>query len=80
MAAAGDADAFRAVEAQMLEGARRRPEGGWSGTAQDIAKGRWPEIDFMNGYVARRAAEAGVATSTNVTVTDRVKQLARGEL
>ncbi|MCC6474110.1 MAG: hypothetical protein IT514_10235 [Burkholderiales bacterium] len=79
-AAAGEADAFRAGEAPMPEGARRWPEGGWSGTAQDIAEGRWPEIDFMNGNVARRAAEAGVATPTHVTVTDRVKQLARGEL
>jgi len=79
-AASGDANAFRSVEAHMLEGARRRPEGGWSGTAQDIAKGRWPEIDFMNGYVARKGAEAGIPAPTHVKVTERVKQLARGEL
>jgi 2-dehydropantoate 2-reductase len=33
---------------------RRRPEGGRSGTAQDLAKGRRTEIDFMNGYVAAK--------------------------
>jgi 2-dehydropantoate 2-reductase len=79
-AAAGDAAELKRVEDHMLEGARRRPEGGWSGTAQDIAKGRWPEIDFMNGYVAQKGIEAGVPAPTHAQVTERVKQLARGEL
>ncbi len=36
-----------------------------SSTHQDIARGRRTEIDALNGYVARRGAELGVATPVN---------------
>jgi 2-dehydropantoate 2-reductase len=36
-----------------------------SSTEQDIAHGRRTEIDSLNGYVARRGAELGVATPAN---------------
>lgn len=44
-----------------------------SSTAQDIALGRKTEIDSLNGYVARRGREAGVATPFNETLRALVK-------
>jgi 2-dehydropantoate 2-reductase len=46
-----------------------------SSTAQDIARGRRTEIDFLNGYVARLGAEFGVATPVNQTLHALVKLL-----
>lgn len=39
-----------------------------SSTAQDLARGKRTEIDSLNGYVARRAAELGVPTPVNFTL------------
>ena len=36
-----------------------------SSTAQDVARGKPSEIDFLNGYVVRKGAELGVPTPTN---------------
>jgi len=36
-----------------------------SSTAQDLARGKPSEIDFLNGYVVRKGAELGVPTPTN---------------
>jgi len=44
-----------------------------SSTAQDIALGRKTEIDSLNGYVARRGRELGVATPVNETLRALVK-------
>ena len=44
-----------------------------SSTAQDLARGRRTEIGALNGYVARRGAELGVATPVNRTLTALVK-------
>jgi 2-dehydropantoate 2-reductase len=46
-----------------------------SSTAQDIARGKRTEIDSLNGYVARRGAELGVATPVNQTLHTLVKLL-----
>lgn len=46
-----------------------------SSTAQDIARGRRTEIDSLNGYVAKRGAELGVATPVNRTLHALVKLL-----
>jgi 2-dehydropantoate 2-reductase len=46
-----------------------------SSTAQDIARGKRTEIDSLNGYVARRGAELGVATPVNQTLHALVKLL-----
>ena len=46
-----------------------------SSTAQDIARGKHTEIDALNGYVARRGAELGVATPVNQTLHALVKLL-----
>ncbi len=49
--------------------------GALSSTAQDIARGKRTEIDALNGYVARRGAELGVATPVNQTLHALVKLL-----
>jgi len=46
-----------------------------SSTAQDIARGKRTEIDSLNGYVARRGAELGIATPINQTLHALVKLL-----
>ncbi|MEO7729241.1 MAG: 2-dehydropantoate 2-reductase [Burkholderiales bacterium] len=79
-AAAGDAAALAVVEQSMLEGLRRRPEGGRSGTAQDIAKGRRTEVDFMNGYVAVRGDELGIPAPTHAAIAALVTRVECGEL
>ena len=79
-AADGDAAAAAEVEQCMLEGLRRRPEGGRSGTAQDLAKGRRTEVDFMNGYVAERGVACDVPAPTHAAVAALAKRIEHGEL
>ncbi len=79
-AAAGNAAALAEIEQGMLEGLRRRPEGGRSGTAQDLAKQRRTEVDFMNGYVAAKGDELGVPAPTHAAVAALVRRVERGEL
>jgi 2-dehydropantoate 2-reductase len=44
-----------------------------SSTAQDLARGKRSEIDFLNGYVVRKGAELGIATPTNRALQVMVK-------
>jgi 2-dehydropantoate 2-reductase len=46
-----------------------------SSTAQDIHRGRPTEIDSLNGYISRRAAELSVPTPVNDTLYALVKLL-----
>ena len=46
-----------------------------SSTEQDLARGRLTEIDSLNGYVARRGSELGVAVPVNATLYALVKML-----
>jgi 2-dehydropantoate 2-reductase len=46
-----------------------------SSTAQDLARGKRTEIDSLNGYVARRGNELGIATPANLTLFALVKLL-----
>ena len=56
-------------------GGEHRPSMG-----QDMVKGRRTEIEFLNGLVARKGEEIGIATPANVVLTDIVKRVERGEL
>ena len=51
-----------------------------SSTAQDIARGRPTEIDHLNGFIARRGAELGVATPVNQALFALVKLLEVGRV
>lgn len=44
-----------------------------SSTAQDLARGKPTEIDFLNGYIVRKGAELGIATPTNQALQVMVK-------
>jgi 2-dehydropantoate 2-reductase len=48
--------------------------------AQDIAKGRRTEIDYMNGYIAEKGAAAGVPAPTHAALTRIVREVERGQL
>jgi len=45
----------------------------YSSTAQDLARGRPSEIDFLNGHVVRKGAEFGVPTPSNLALQVAVK-------
>jgi 2-dehydropantoate 2-reductase len=49
-----------------------------SSTEQDIRRGRHTEIESLNGFVARRGAELGVATPVNFTFYALVRLLEEG--
>jgi 2-dehydropantoate 2-reductase len=49
-----------------------------SSTAQDMARGKPSEIDHLNGFVARRGRELGVATPVNQTLHALVKLVEAG--
>lgn len=45
----------------------------YSSTAQDLARGKLTEIDYLNGYVVRKGAELAIPTPTNLTLLVMVK-------
>lgn len=47
--------------------------GQYSSTAQDVARGKPNEIDFLNGYVLRRGRAHGIPTPVNQTLWTLVK-------
>ena len=79
---AGDAAALAEIEKRLLDSTSgslcseyQRPS-----MAQDMAKRRRTEIEFMNGFIAEKGAEAGVPAPTNARLTEVVKQVEHGEL
>jgi 2-dehydropantoate 2-reductase len=46
-----------------------------SSTAQDIERGKVTEIESLNGYVARRGAELGIATPVSETLSALIRLL-----
>jgi len=40
----------------------------FSSTAQDLARGKPSEIDYLNGYIVRKGREFGIATPTNLAL------------
>jgi 2-dehydropantoate 2-reductase len=47
---------------------------------QDVLKGRPTEVDFMNGWIAERAATLGLDAPLNAVVTELVHRIERTEL
>ncbi|CAM5327060.1 2-dehydropantoate 2-reductase OS=Afipia felis OX=1035 GN=panE_2 PE=3 SV=1 [Afipia felis] len=45
----------------------------YSSTAQDLARGKPSEIDFLNGHVVRKGRELGIATPSNLALQVAVK-------
>jgi 2-dehydropantoate 2-reductase len=52
-----------------------------SSTAQDLARGKPTEIDFLNGHVVRKGAEFGIPTPSNLAlqVAVKLRELERAE-
>jgi 2-dehydropantoate 2-reductase len=50
-----------------------------SSTAQDVARGKPSEIDFLNGHVVRKGAELGIPTPTNHALQVMVKLAERSK-
>jgi len=76
--AVGRAAGVRFPEVNLVEAGLKLAEtmpNAISSTAQDLARGKRTEIDSLNGYVARRGAELGVATPVNQTLHALVKLL-----
>ncbi len=46
---------------------------------QDIEKGRKTEIDYLNGYIEKKAEEYGISTPINAALIKLVKQIENGE-
>jgi 2-dehydropantoate 2-reductase len=77
-AAVARASGVRLPDGDLVEAAFRLGEAmseATSSTAQDVARGKRTEIDALNGYVARRGAERGVAAPVNRTLHALVKLL-----
>jgi 2-dehydropantoate 2-reductase len=51
----------------------------FSSTAQDLARGKPTEIDFLNGFVVRKGAELDVPTPSNFALQTMVKLAERGK-
>lgn len=76
-ARAGEGDVYEELSAMLTpkDGAGRN----WRASmAQDVAKGRRSEIDFMNGLVVAKGREAGVSTPVSAAVVDMLHQIDAG--
>ena len=77
------ADGQKLLLAESLQAVERIATGmpdQLSSTAQDIARGKPTEIDHLNGFIARRGAELGVATPVNQALFALVKLLEVGRV
>lgn len=71
----GDDGVRSELEAAMMASAERRAETMRPSMGQDIQKGRRTEVDFINGLVAARGEELGIATPVNRAMVDAVKRV-----
>jgi 2-dehydropantoate 2-reductase len=78
----GDAAAMKEADAALTPkaGANPRADIQRPSMAQDILKGRRTEIAEMNGFIARKGAEAGVPAPSHVKLTEIVTKVERGEV
>jgi 2-dehydropantoate 2-reductase len=81
-AAEGDAQALAEVEAVLLAGSNTADRSGLQrpSMAQDIAKGRRTEIEFMNGFIVEQGRRVGRAAPANAALVEVVRRVERGEL
>ena len=75
----GHADALTEITNVLMEGAKKRSDDQRPSMAQDIAKGRRTETDFINGFVAERGAGIGVPAPLHAKMNEAVKRVERGE-
>ncbi|OGA23326.1 MAG: hypothetical protein A3I02_10390 [Betaproteobacteria bacterium RIFCSPLOWO2_02_FULL_67_26] len=75
----GHPDALTEITNVLIEGAKKRSDDQRPSMAQDIAKGRRTETDFINGFVAAQGAGIGVPAPTHVRMNEAVKRVERGD-
>ena len=76
----GHKDALTEITEVLVEGAKKRSDDQRPSMAQDIAKGRRTETDFINGFIAARGAEIGVPAPTQAKMHEVVKRVESGRL
>lgn len=75
---ADQGDVFEELDARLLP---KEGTSDWkSSMAQDVAKGRRTEIEYMNGYLVQRGKEIGVPTPINSAIVEVVRGIDRGEI
>jgi 2-dehydropantoate 2-reductase len=79
-AAEGDGGALAQVESLIVPKSNPRGDIQRPSMAQDILKGRRTEVDAMNGYIARKGAEVGVAAPSHSKLAAIVTRVERGEV
>jgi 2-dehydropantoate 2-reductase len=78
-AAADRPEAYAALDTMLTPASATRVN--WRASmAQDIAKGRATEIDYMNGHVVAQGRERGVPTPLSAAVVEVVHEVERGTL
>lgn len=78
-AAQHDARAMSELDTHLQDDLGRYTDEGRPSTGQDIVKGRRTEIDYLNGLVADRSAEAGIPAPTHTALVSVVHDVERGE-
>jgi 2-dehydropantoate 2-reductase len=81
LAAEGDPQAYKEADEWMQGGpsANSRSNAQRPSMAQDIVKGRRTEIDYINGFIANKAASVGLRAPANLALVELVKSVERGE-
>lgn len=81
-ASEGDAAALDEVEAVLLATSNNEERSDLQrpSMAQDIAKGRRTEIEFMNGFIVEQGGRVGRAAPAHQALVEAVKRVERGEL
>lgn len=76
----GRQDALAEITNILMEGAKKRADDQRPSMAQDIAKGRRTETDYINGFVAARGRETGVPVPIQAKMHEAVQRVERGEV
>jgi 2-dehydropantoate 2-reductase len=76
-AAADHPETYKALD-MMITPTPGSPANWRASMAQDVAKGRPTEIDYMNGYVVARGRERGVPTPVSAAVVEMMHEVERG--
>ena len=82
LASEGNEAALAIIEAELTKETKPNPRDDMRrpSMAQDVMKGRRTEIEYINGYIAEKGTEIGVAAPTHAELTELVKAVERGEL
>jgi 2-dehydropantoate 2-reductase len=76
---AGRGQGLQELHVKLIEAGRHLGAGRPS-LLQDVMKGRRTEVEYLNGYVARKGREVGVSTPMNEAVVQVVQRVESGAL